>query len=132
MDNWIYAQVTSGSQWIINKSQLSPLGITDQHIYIGLGFLGIVLCYILLLPLLRLLVLLQWDKLLAYISGSLLLLFMICFFETMQAVEFSKELEISYLADTILGIIGFGLILFVIQLVQATASLMKRQNSKSL
>ena len=115
---------------LINNEQLSPLGITNQHVYIFMGLIGIIIFYYLLTPLVKLTMVLEWHYLITYLLGSLILLLLLVLSQLVPEESVSKSL--TNIANFLLGISIFGLGLFIIRLSKTIATNVKRQRSKSL
>ncbi len=121
----------NGQSWLINKAQLPPLGITEQHIHFLMGFIGVFICYYLLSPLLRLLVALKWDRVLTYIIGSLFFLVIIALVQLKRGSA-SEYGTMEMIATISLGIIFFGIGLFVIHITRSILTHLKQQKTNSM
>ncbi|MDC3412752.1 hypothetical protein NC797_04515 [Aquibacillus sp. 3ASR75-11] len=119
----------SNLNWANTKSQLLPLGITDQQLYFIIGLIGIFCCYYVLRPVLRWLIALNMNRLLTYIVAGVGMLFLLILYKLYQETSQPYNLQLKDLASGILGITFFGGILFVIELVQSIFRLAKGKNS---
>lgn len=119
------------ADWLFNKSQLLPLGITERHIHFLIGFVSILSCYFLLRPCLRWLVALNWDKLLTYVMSSICILFLLCLFTILGDVK-GEDIGLQRIAGGTLGIIFFGGVLGIIHLTQSIITYFKQQKSTNL
>ncbi|MDL4842162.1 hypothetical protein [Aquibacillus rhizosphaerae] len=117
---------------LFSASQLVPFGVTEDHLFFILGLLGIIICYYLLHPLIKLLVMLQWSSLLTYIFGSLIFLIITGLYSIMQHVNRLGDINLSKLANVALGITFFGGALFVIHLCMNIINYYKQHKSKSV
>ncbi|WP_226034557.1 hypothetical protein [Aquibacillus saliphilus] len=118
--------------WFINYSQLIPFGITEKHVDILVGFLGILLCYYLLYPVIKLVILLNLNRVLTYFTCSFLLLFIVGLVNFRGSIGNTEEATSTTIANVALGIILFGGLLFLIQVTHTIIAQIKAHNSKSI
>ncbi|SDL79462.1 hypothetical protein [Sediminibacillus halophilus] len=109
---------------IVNKNQLHTLGISDNYLYILLGFISILICFWLIRPLVRFLVLLNWEDLLTYLIGGILL-----FSSLLLIVHPDRDGGIgqgSQLSYLVLGFVLFGGCLCTLKVIKTMAENMKK------
>ncbi|MDC3416549.1 hypothetical protein [Aquibacillus salsiterrae] len=116
--------------WLINTSQLVPLGITDELLQYFIGAAGVIGCYFILQPLIRLFVILEWTKLINYLLASFLFLIVFGFLYIVRGTIDANS--VNQLANITFGISLFGVGLFLTYLVQSAISYFKQQRSKSI
>ncbi|QTM99254.1 hypothetical protein ERJ70_08030 [Sediminibacillus dalangtanensis] len=109
---------------IVNRNQLHTLGISDNYLYILLGFVSILICFWLIRPLVRFMVLLNWEDLITYLIGGVML------FSSLLLIVYSDGNEekgqgdqLSYL---VLGFVLFGGCLCSLKVIKTMAKNMKK------
>ncbi|MRH41868.1 hypothetical protein GH741_04170 [Aquibacillus halophilus] len=117
--------------WLVNYSQLIPFGITEQHVHFIIGFLGVIICYYLLYPIIKLLMLLNWNRVLTYFIGSFLLLITFGTLKLRDIVNGREEEPFVNLANVALGIVFFGGTLIVYHIAHTIVIQIKSHSSKS-
>ncbi|MBB6454844.1 hypothetical protein HNQ94_003333 [Salirhabdus euzebyi] len=125
-------QFNNLKDWFIETGKLSPLGITDSHLHFFFGLISIFFIYYVFSPLIRWLVELQWSKVLTYMLGSMMALFLWTFVEFYQGANGTGNMEFSDLASSVLAIIVFGVSLFIIHLVQSFVRHIREKNKKNM
>ncbi|UFU00866.1 hypothetical protein KO561_08015 [Radiobacillus kanasensis] len=93
------------------KDMFTGLGISESVVYFILGFLSISIVYLLLKPIVRILVLLQWDKFLTFLLSSVFVLAL-----TVSFLILTSESAFGHAAKVILGFCSFGFLLCSVQL----------------
>ncbi|MBO8155462.1 MAG: hypothetical protein H0Z32_03280 [Bacillaceae bacterium] len=116
---------------LVEKANLAPLGITDDHLHFSIGLIGIVILYYVFHPVVTLLVKLKWDKVLAYFSISFILLFLLTLFELYQGITNQGDMEFSDLSSGSLSIIFFGIVLLTVHLYTELKRYIKAKTKKS-
>ncbi|MBM7572205.1 hypothetical protein [Aquibacillus albus] len=113
----------------IKKAQLVPLGITDQHLYFFIGLIGAILSYILLQPVIRLIVVLQWSKLLTYLMSSFLFLIILGSIYISREMFIVGDSGLELMGNIALGITLFGVVLLITHLAQNLIAYVKQIKS---
>ncbi|MBP1968267.1 membrane-bound ClpP family serine protease [Virgibacillus natechei] len=98
------------NSWL-NVSQLKPLGITEEHIFLLLLSIGIIISYFVVYPFINWIVTIQSTKLITYIISSLLI--MVCFFIVVLFVGDLQYLMIDLLKITLQTLAAFGIVLIL-------------------
>ncbi|WP_153462453.1 hypothetical protein [Sediminibacillus terrae] len=124
MNTWI-DKSEFGFTSIVNKNQLHTLGISDDYLYVILGFVTILICFWLIRPLVRFMVLLKWDDLIAYLIGGILLLssLLLLIRPTGEGVQ-GRGGQLSYL---LLGFVLFGACLCVLKVIKTMVKHFNKQ-----
>ncbi|SDJ75835.1 hypothetical protein [Sediminibacillus albus] len=111
----------------LKKAQLHTLGVTDNQLFFLFGFLAILLFFWVVRPLIRLLILLQWNDLLTYMVGSICLTAIIYWFQSGNrlAVEESGSEHLRFL---LLGIVFFGGVLCTVRICKSIVYNLKKKS----
>lgn len=105
----------------INDSMLSAMGLNKLYIYFFLVFIGVLICYFLIEPIIIWIVALQSTKLLSYIVTSLVVI--VLFFISMLFTNQLEEIIFSLLKVVLQCLASLGIVLILIRSIQ---SLMRR------
>jgi hypothetical protein len=119
-------------EWFIETEKLYPLGFTDDHLHFAFGLFVLILIYYFISPIIRWLMDLKWNKVLTYMVGSFLLLFICTFIELYQGIKGTGNMQFSDLASSIFGIFAFGIVLFISHLMSAFVHHLKQKQKKNV
>ncbi|WP_053219836.1 hypothetical protein [Virgibacillus senegalensis] len=125
MTVWVTIPICKLSS-IINTNQLHTLGISDRYLYTLLGFFSILLCFWLIRPLVKFMILLHWADLLTYLIGGIFLLSVLLLaFQAEDGMRGEEQgVQLSFL---LLGFVFFGGFLFIVKLFKTLAGIQKKQ-----
>lgn len=130
MKDWFHFFLSDGHNWVVNKVQLIPLGITDQHLHFLVGFISIALIYFLIRPIIYWMMLLKWERLLTFMTSSFIVLFILSSYEMYQGITKTGNVEFKDVASGALALVVFGGIIAIIVLTELLMSYIKSFKTK--
>lgn len=110
--------LSDGHDWIVNKTQLTALGITDAHLHFVFAFMIVLLLYILVKPIMYWVILLKWDRFVSYLVAGILTLCIVEWFELYQGITEIGDMEFKDVAASALALIIFGSGLTLVHIVE--------------
>ncbi|MYL34799.1 hypothetical protein GLW08_02555 [Pontibacillus yanchengensis] len=108
MRNSLEFLLSDGHDWVVNKSHLTALGITDTHLHFVFAFMIVLLLYVLIKPIIYWVILLRWDRFASYLVSGIMTLCIVQWLELYQGIRKIGEMEFKDIASSALALILFG------------------------